>query len=205
MLPDKGGLAGPMHRARAETQSRVGVRGGVVRSVTDGGARTDVCGVCWCAGRAGLRERSTRSREHAGLVAKARFQIRGSLPAAAEPCVRGERPTAGPLLGTLLASLVGAPSTQTLGATDPSAPLVSRYAQIQVHNCRWHRVCSHSLGRNRAHFACNAGTANLGGCHHFTRCPAWPRRRRSDASDKSVLVSWPWLRGSMFRDARVAE
>ena len=38
-LPDNGSLAGPMHRARAETRSRVGVRGGVVRSAAAGGAR----------------------------------------------------------------------------------------------------------------------------------------------------------------------
>ena len=48
--PDNGGLAGPMHRARAETQSRVGVRGGVVRSATAAGAREA------CAAYAGVPE-----------------------------------------------------------------------------------------------------------------------------------------------------
>jgi hypothetical protein len=52
--------------------------------------------------------------EHACLVAKGNFQIRGALPAAAEQWARGERPTA-PLLGTLVASLLGAPSAQALG------------------------------------------------------------------------------------------
>ena len=49
-LPDNGSLAGPMHRARAETRSRVGVRGGVVRSATAGGAREA------CAAYAGVPE-----------------------------------------------------------------------------------------------------------------------------------------------------
>ena len=40
-----------------------------------------------------------------------------SLPAAAEPGARGERPTAIPLLGSLLASLVGAPSALALAVT----------------------------------------------------------------------------------------
>jgi hypothetical protein len=34
-----------------------------------------------------------------------------------EPRVRGERPTAGPLLGSLLAALVGAPPTRTLAVS----------------------------------------------------------------------------------------
>ena len=49
-LPDNGSLAGPMHRARAKTQSRVGVRGGVVRSATAGDAMEA------CAAYAGVPE-----------------------------------------------------------------------------------------------------------------------------------------------------
>jgi hypothetical protein len=47
------------------------------------------------------------------LVANGECQIRGALPAAAEQWARGERPTA-PLLGALVASLLGAPSTFSL-------------------------------------------------------------------------------------------
>lgn len=39
----------------------------------------------------------------------------GALQAAVQPCNRAERPTAGPLLGSLLALLVGARSLQALG------------------------------------------------------------------------------------------
>jgi hypothetical protein len=65
----------------------------------------------------------------ARLISNGSFQHCGSLPAAAEPCVRGERPTAVPLLGSLPASLVGALNANPLGLA-PTRPERSEGSRV---------------------------------------------------------------------------
>ena len=115
-LPDNGSLAGPMHRARAETQSRVGVQGGVVRSATAGAAREA------CAAYAGVPEGAVYL-SGAGAAAsmqawwrKAGFKAVVLFRQPPNHAFEGSAQQ-GPLLGTLLASLVGAPSTQPFGVS----------------------------------------------------------------------------------------
>ena len=108
----------------------------MVRSVADSAARPAWAAYAGVPEGPAYAERGRRSREHPGLVAQGQFQTRGSLPAAAEQLHEPERPTAGPLSGTLLASLVGARLCRALGPYQSSI----RASIIAVRRGRAHPV-----------------------------------------------------------------